>query len=175
MKISANKFVSLTFDLNVGEGDDRELMDQATSDNPMNFIYGTGMMLESFEDHLKSLQPGDTFSFTLTPEEGYGEAEEYQELPREIFEVEGKFDDERVVEGAVLTLMDSSGNRFEGMVVEIKDDVIVMDFNHPLAGETLHFNGSILDVHDPTAEEIAGLTAQGCSPENCGGGCSGCH
>ena len=176
MKISANKFVSLTFDLYVGEEEEeRELMDQATSENPMNFIYGMGMMLESFEDHLTCLQPGDTFSFTLTPEEGYGEAGDYQELPKEIFEVEGKFDTERVVEGAILPMMDQQGNRFEGIVIEIKDDVVVMDFNHPLAGETLHFSGSILDVHEPTAEEIAALTSGGCSPESCGGGCSGCN
>ena len=174
MKISANKFVSLTFDLHVGEGDERELMDQATSDNPMNFIYGTGMMLESFEDHLKSLQPGDSFSFTLTPEEGYGEADDYIELPKEMFEVEGKFDTELIVEGAVLPMMDRQGNRFQGIVIEIKDDGIVMDFNHPLAGETLHFSGSILDVHEPTAGEIAELTTRGCSPESCGG-CSGCN
>ena len=176
MKISANKFVSLTFDLHVGEGDERELMDQATSENPMSFIYGTGMMLETFEDNLAKLEPGDTFSFTLTPEEGYGEADEYQELPKEIFEVEGKFDAELVVEGAVLPMMDKQGNRFQGIVMEIKDDVVVIDFNHPLAGETLHFSGTILDVHEPTAGEIAALTtaAQGCSPDACEGGCSGC-
>ena len=174
MKISANKFVSLAFDLHVGEGEERELMDQATSENPMNFIYGTGMLLETFEDHIKAMEPGDRFSFTLTPEEGYGEADDYQELPKEIFEVEGKFDTERVVEGAVLPLMDRQGNRFEGIVIEIKDDVVVMDFNHPLAGETLHFSGSILDVHEPTAQEIAALTTRGCSPDSCGEGCSGC-
>ncbi len=179
MKISANKFVSLAFDLNVGEGDDRELMDQMTVENPMNFIYGMGMMPEAFENHIKGLQPGDTFSITLTPEEGYGEAEEYQELPKDIFEVEGKFDTERIFEGAVLPMMDSQGTRYQGLVIEIKDDMVVMDFNHPLAGETLHFDGSIVDVHEPTAEEIAALTTggcgDGCSSDGCGGGCGGCH
>lgn len=53
-----------------------------------------------------------------------------------------------------------------------------MDFNHPLAGETLHFNGEVIDVHEPTAEEIAALTAPaggcgcGCGCDDCGSGCS---
>ena len=55
------------------------------------------------------------------------------------------------------------------------EDVVVMDFNHPLAGETLHFNGEVIDVHEPTAEEIAALTAPaggcGCGCDDCGSGC----
>jgi FKBP-type peptidyl-prolyl cis-trans isomerase SlyD len=55
----------------------------------------------------------------------------------------------------------------------VKDNVVVMDFNHPLAGETLHFNGKVLDVHEPTADEIAAMNAA-MNPA-CGGGCSGCE
>ena len=51
-------------------------------------------------------------------------------------------------------MMDSNGNRMNGSVLEVKDDIVVMDFNHPLAGETLHFSGEVIDVHEPTAEEI---------------------
>jgi FKBP-type peptidyl-prolyl cis-trans isomerase SlyD len=123
-----------------------------------------GMMLESFEKYLSGLQKGDKFSFTLVPEEAYGlfEQDHIIELPKNIFEVDGKFDNERITEGQILPMEDTSGNRLNGAVVKIKDDVVVLDFNHPLAGETLHFEGEILDVHDPSPEEIAAFTSEGC-------------
>jgi len=55
MKISDNKYVILTYDLNVGEGDERELMEQATPDKPLEFIFGTNQMLKAFEDNIYGL------------------------------------------------------------------------------------------------------------------------
>ncbi len=170
MKISEGMFVSLTYDLNVGEGEERELMEKATAEQPLTFMYGMGMMLEAFEKHINGLKAGDKFSFTLSPEEAYGEfvEENVVELPKNIFEIEGKFDCERIAEGQTVPMMDSSGNRLMGSVTEVKDEVVVMDFNHPLAGETLHFEGNVLDVHQPSAEEIAALTSGGgCSCDSC--------
>jgi FKBP-type peptidyl-prolyl cis-trans isomerase SlyD len=66
-----------------------------------------------------------------------------------------------------LPMVNSDGERMNGSVIEIKGDVITMDFNHPLAGENLHFSGEILDVHEPTEEEIAEMN------ETMGAGC-GC-
>ena len=60
MRISKNKFVAVTYDLNVGEGSERELMERATKENPLKFIFGTGMMLKDFEDHLNSLAVSHT-------------------------------------------------------------------------------------------------------------------
>jgi FKBP-type peptidyl-prolyl cis-trans isomerase SlyD len=99
------------------------------------------------------------------------------DLPKSIFEIDGKFDAETIVEGNTIPMMDSNGNHVNGSVLEVKDDVVVMDFNHPLAGETLHFKGKVIDVHEPTAEEIAALTAPscGCGCEGCGGGCGDHH
>lgn len=165
MKISTNKFVSVTYDLNVGEDDERELMERATAEQPLQFVFGMGMMLPAFEDQLKGLAVGEKFQFTLSPEDAYGEFhdENVVELPKNIFEVEGKFDEEYITEGATVPMMDSNGQRMNGSVLEVKEDVVVMDFNHPLAGETLHFDGEVLDVHDATAEEIAAITGGGCS------------
>ena len=177
MKITTNKYVSVTYDLNVGEGEDRELMEKATAEVPLKFIFGIGMMLPAFESALKGLEVGDTFNFTLKPSDAYGEyREDYVlDLEKKIFEVEGKFDAERIKEGNTVPMMDSNGNRMNGSVLEVKEDIVVMDFNHPLAGETLHFSGEVLDVHEPTAEEIAELTSPhggcGCGCDDCGGGC----
>jgi len=110
-----------------------ELMEQATAERPLQFIFGANMMLDAFERELKGLGEGDTFSFSLTPEEAYGEYEEERviELPKKIFEVDGKIDKKVLFEGNTLPMMDSAGNRLMGSVVAIKDDTVTMDFNHP--------------------------------------------
>jgi len=169
MKIDTNKFVSLSYDLNVGEGEERELMERATPENPLEFIYGTNSMLEAFEKNIENLSEGDSFSFTLTPEQAYGDYDEERlvDLPKSIFEVDGKVDERVVFEGNIVPMMDTSGNRLNGAVVEVKDDIVKMDFNHPLAGETLHFSGKVLNVRDASPEEIAALFAS----HSCGDGC----
>lgn len=184
MKISDNKFVSLTYDLTVDDEGQKELMERATVEKPLTFMFGMGMMLEAFEKNIAGLKVGDKFSFTLTPEEAYGEYidENVVELPKNVFEIDGKFDDQRIKEGETLPMMDANGNRLMGSVLEIKPDVVVMDFNHPLADETLHFDGEVIDVHEATAEEIAALSQPhgcncgdcGCTEENneCGCGCN---
>jgi FKBP-type peptidyl-prolyl cis-trans isomerase SlyD len=172
MNITANKFVSVSYDLNVGEGEERELMERATAEHPLKFIYGLGAMLPAFEDRLSGLATGDTFRFSLFPDDAYGEYDEEKvvELPKDLFEVDGRFDSEYVSEGNTLPMMTSDGEQLNGSVLEVKGDTVLMDFNHPLAGETLHFDGKVLEVHEATAEEIAALSA----PEQggCGCGCS---
>lgn len=171
MKISPNKFVSLSYDLNVGEGDEKELMEKATPEQPLEFIFGTNSMLEAFEKNVDGLAQGDSFDFVLTPDQAYGEYDDDHlvDLPRNIFEVDGKMDESVVFEGNTIPMMDSNGNRLNGSVVSVSDDVVKMDFNHPLAGETLHFTGNVLSIREASAEEIAALFA----PQ--GGGCgSGC-
>jgi FKBP-type peptidyl-prolyl cis-trans isomerase SlyD len=168
MKISEDKIVSLTYDLTVED----ELMESATKERPLIFLFGMGMMLEAFEKQLEGKETGDHFAFTLSPSEAYGEHDDKAvvELPKNIFEVDGKFDDQLVIEGATLPMMDSNGNRLMGSVIEILPEVVVLDFNHPLAGETLHFEGEVVDVHTATAEEIAALTQpydEGCNCESC--------
>ncbi len=174
MKISDKTFVALNYKLNVGEGEDLELMEETSPENPLTFIFGTGSMLPAFEDKISGLKKGDAFSFVISPEDAYGEFNEefVLELPKSIFEVDGKFDDKQVFEGNILPMTDSEGNRMSGSVMEVREDVVVMDFNHPLAGEILNFEGQILEVHDATPEEIAALSYS----SGCGGGCdcSGC-
>lgn len=171
MKISEDKVVSLTYDLTVEEDGQKELMERATRENPLTFLFGMGTMLEAFEKNIEGLKAGDPFSFILKPEEAYGEFIEQHvvELPKKIFEVDGKFDAERIVEGETLPMMDASGNRLMGSVLEVKSEGVVMNFNHPLAGETLHFEGEVIDVHEASPEEIAELTQEydGCNCESC--------
>lgn len=177
MKISPNKFVSLSYDLNVGEGDEKELMEKATPEQPLEFIFGTNSMLEAFEKNVDGLAQGDAFDFVLSPDEAYGEYDDEHvvDLPKNIFEVDGQMDESVVFEGNIIPMMDANGNRLNGSVVSVGDDAIKMDFNHPLAGETLHFTGSVLSVREASAEEIAALFAPQGGGCGCGsGGCDSC-
>jgi FKBP-type peptidyl-prolyl cis-trans isomerase SlyD len=173
MKISEDKFVALTYDLTIEteqEGE-RDLMERATKEHPLTFIFGMGMMLPTFEKNVEGLAVGDKFSFSLEPEDAYGEfiQENVVELPKTIFEVDGKFDEEKIAEGLTLPMMDAQGNRLMGSILEVKPEVVVMDFNHPLAGETLYFDGTVIDVHEATPQEIAAMM------HNESGACSHCH
>ncbi len=176
MKISENKYISLSYDLNVGEGDDIELMEQATAEQPMEFIFGTNMMLDAFEKQIEGLEQGEEFTFQLTPDDAYGEYDDDQivELPKTIFEIDGKIDNEVLFEGNVIPMMDSSGNKLMGSVVKIDDSIVTMDFNHPLAGENMYFTGKVLGVRDASPEEIAALSScGGCGCDSCDCGSKG--
>ncbi|HLP05262.1 MAG TPA: FKBP-type peptidyl-prolyl cis-trans isomerase [Paludibacter sp.] len=174
MKITANKSVSAEYELFVdGETEgELELMEKATAQQPLNFIYGVGMMLPKFEENLFGLEKGSTFDFTISSEDAYGEYDEGSviDLDRSIFEIDGKFDEEVIFEGNVVPLMDSDGNRINAQIAKISDTHVTVDLNHPLAGENLHFKGSVLEVREATEKELNALNGGGCG---CGSGC-GC-
>ena len=173
MKITANKSVSAEYELYVdGEIDgELELMEKATEQQPLAFIYGVGMMLPKFEENLFGMQAGDKFDFTINTEEAYGlyDDESVLDLDRAIFEIDGKLDEEMIFEGNVVPLMDNDGNRVNAQVVKVSDTHVTVDLNHPLAGENLHFKGSVLEVREATEKELAALMGGG----GCGSGC-GC-
>ena len=174
MKITANKSVSAEYELYVdGETEgELELMERATAEQPLSFIYGVGMMLPKFEENIFGLATGDKFDFTIENEDAYGpyEDENVLDLDRSIFEIDGKLDEEVVFEGNVVPLMDNEGHRINAQVVEITDTHVKVDLNHPLAGENLHFKGSILEVREASEKELAALQGGG----GCGCGSGGC-
>lgn len=187
MKITDKKFVAAAYELYVGgeNGTAPELMEKATAQQPLTFLFGMGMMLESFEAKLKDLQTGDKFDFVLPCAEAYGEYydERVTDLPKSIFEIDGKFDDEFIQVDRIIPMTNSDGMRLDGTVLEIGQDSVKMDFNHPLAGEDLHFIGEILEVREATDEEMESLMGACCSCQDCQGGqcedgrcgCGSCH
>lgn len=182
MTISDEKFVAVSYKLYVGEENEKpELMEEATKEHPLKFTFGLGMMLEKFEENLKGLKAGDKFDFVIQAEDAYGEYEDENiiKLDKSIFEVDGELDSEVVFVGNVVPMMDNAGNRLNGTVIEITEDKVEMDFNHPLAGETLHFIGEVLEVRDATEEEMAVATQSvcggGCSSDDCGECDCGCN
>lgn len=170
MEIRKNMMVSLTYDLRL-DGVDGEIIEQATSEKPLSFVFGAGTMLPKFEALLEGKKQGEKFDISLESKDAYGEEDENAivDLPKHIFFVDGEFDDEIIKEGNTVPMMSSNGQRMNGIVVEITDDTVKMDFNHPLAGEDLFFSGDVLEVREATDEEIAALFSGGCG---CGdGGC----
>jgi hypothetical protein len=91
------------------------------------------------------------------------------EIPRQTFFVDGEFDSERVFVGASLPMQTQDGYRISGIVESINDDVVVMDFNHQLAGERVHYVGEVVAVRDATPEELNP------APHGCGCGCGHDH
>ncbi|MCQ2208878.1 MAG: FKBP-type peptidyl-prolyl cis-trans isomerase [Paludibacteraceae bacterium] len=176
MIIEDKKFVAVSYDLFIKDEEGKlELWEQAPASEPLKFTCGLGMMLDKFEQNLRGLKEGDTFDFTISKDDAYGEYEDGRviELDKSIFVVDGKFDDEYIKEGNIVPMMDAEGNRMNGIVLKISKDKVKMDFNHPLAGEDLNFRGKVIEVRDATEEEIAVATKpHKCG--HCGGNCGNC-
>lgn len=156
MKVGKNKVVTMTYTLRYND-ENGEIIQQVDEKRPFVQLFGAGALLPAFEQNLEGLEKGDTFSFQLSSKEGYGEPSEEAilELEKKIFEIDGKVDSEMVAEGKNITMQDQNGNPIDGKVVAVKENSVIMDFNHPLAGQNLNFSGTILDVRDATDEEIS--------------------
>lgn len=171
--MESNKFITVSYKLyDVSEGKS-ELIEQTTDERQFIFVSGMGVTLPAFEEKIAPLAKGEAFDFTLQPEEAYGERfeERIVELDKSIFCINGQFDAQHVQQGAVIPLQNEEGMRFNGVVLEIGDDKVRIDLNHPLAGKTLNFKGEITESREATAEEVAGM-AKLMSGE--GGGCGNC-
>jgi FKBP-type peptidyl-prolyl cis-trans isomerase SlyD len=156
--ISENKVVSLTYELKIlNEDGEQTLVETADTNNPMVFLFGVSGLPEKFEENLEGKQEGETFSFSLEAEEGYGEYDENAlvPIPKNVFEVDGKIDDEMLQVGNYIPMADNEGNHMQGRVTKIQGDEVVMDFNHPLAGMKMFFDGKVISVREATPEEIA--------------------
>jgi FKBP-type peptidyl-prolyl cis-trans isomerase SlyD len=179
MKIEKNKMVSLIYELREGDSDGR-IIETLDENRPLTFIYGTGRLLPFFESNIVELANGDDFKFTLRSEMAYGERREDMiiDVPVSVFETDGKINEDICRVGNEVPMMDTDGNPLNGIINEITDKYVKMDFNHPMAGLDLFFAGKIVDVREATASELAGTmnSCSGCgsgsdSHSGCGGNC----
>lgn len=178
LEIGKYAMVTLTYDLRVDD-ENGEVVEQATEAQPLQFLYGAGAMLPKFESQLAGLREGEPFTIKLSSNDAYGEVNEdaVVDLPKHVFLVGGKFDDELIKIGNTVPMMSSNGQRLNGLVLEVNDDVVTMDFNHPLAGEDLFFAGKVMAVREASDEEVAQILSGSGGGCGCGsgGGCgSGC-
>jgi FKBP-type peptidyl-prolyl cis-trans isomerase SlyD len=160
MKVEQNKVVSLSYRLEA----DGEVIEVVTKEKPMQFMYGIGHLLPKFEKQIENMSMGDKFDFILQAAEAYGEIDEMaiMELPKNIFEIDGQFDDQYIKIGENIPMQDQDGNRLYGKVEGIDNTSVTMNFNHPLAGSDLHFAGEIVSVREATPEDLSGSCCCGC-------------
>jgi FKBP-type peptidyl-prolyl cis-trans isomerase SlyD len=166
MKIDQNRLVSLIYELrekNTGG----KILEELKENKPLTFIFGTGRLLPAFEANLSALSTGDNFSFNLSSDQAYGERREEMiiNVPISVFENEGKVDENICRVGNEVPMVDSSGNPLKGIINEISSDFVKMDFNHPMAGVDLFFSGKILEVREPSQDELTAVASS----------CAGCE
>ena len=169
-----NKYISVSYKLYTNGSDEKpELIEETVEGEPFIFVSALGMTLDAFEAQIVPLNVGEKFNFTLDPNDAYGEYEASgkQSLPRKVFEINGKLDSRFIYEGAVVPLASPDGARFNGTIVEIGEESITVDLNHPLAGKSLNFVGEVLESREATNEEVRDALNQ---ITGCGGGCGGC-
>lgn len=173
MNNTPNKYIRADYRLFSVNNGQKELIEETTPSQPFDFVSGLGITLEAFENQIVSLNAGETFDFTLTPQEAYGEYfdDRVVDLDKELFEVNGKFDADHIYKYAIVMMQDGEGNRFNGRVLDITDDKVKMDLNHPLAGMTLNFQGQVLESRETTNEELAAYI----NALNGGHHCGHCH
>jgi FKBP-type peptidyl-prolyl cis-trans isomerase SlyD len=173
MEIGKNAMVTLMYDLMIDD-QEGEMIEQTTEETPLQFLYGAGMMLPKFESQLDGLREGDPFEIKLNHVDAYGEVNEdaVVDLPKNIFLVDDKFDEEFIKAGNTIPMMSGNGQRLNGIVMEVAEDSVRMDFNHPLAGEDLFFKGKILGVRPASEEEIVKTFSGNCGCSS--GSCSSC-
>lgn len=179
MEELTHKSITATYEMYDISNGMNELLEAATAEQPMKLMTDFGMLpITKFEDALKELATGEDFDITLAPEDAFGEyvEERVVDLDKQIFCVNGEFDQVHIREGVIVPLQNEQGQRFMAQIAAIGEDTVKIDLNHPLAGKTLRFKGHVVESHEASEEEIMALLNQmnhhGCG--GCGGGkCSG--
>jgi FKBP-type peptidyl-prolyl cis-trans isomerase SlyD len=142
--------VSLAYSLRL---DDGEEIDSAPSDDPLIYLHGANNIIPGLEEALTGMKIGDTGKVSVEPGSAYGEVDPdaVQLIPYESFP-----EDIDLEEGMELHLVDEkSGRQMEAYISELRDEGALVDMNHPLAGETLHFDVEIVGLRRATHDEIA--------------------
>ena len=137
--IASGKQVSIEYTLTL---DDGTVVDTNVDQSPLVYEQGSGTILPALENALLGMQVDDTCQVTLSPGEGYGELN-----PEALITVEaGRVPEDARRPGVMLEAQDPSGQRQRIRVAEVRDDEVVLDFNHPLAGKTLNFDVKVLAI-----------------------------
>jgi FKBP-type peptidyl-prolyl cis-trans isomerase SlyD len=157
MKIKINHVVHFHYTLKNKDGD---RLDATPEDAPLPYLHGSKTLMEGLESSFVNKQAGDAFTVTIPPDEAFGEYQDILviELSRHQFDAvdyDNEFDKIKIGSTIEVDIDTDFGPQLvSGMVLEITDDMVVVDLNHPLAGETLIFDIRVVSVRAATDEEI---------------------
>ncbi|MFW5758464.1 MAG: FKBP-type peptidyl-prolyl cis-trans isomerase [Bacteroidota bacterium] len=153
--MSTPKVISLSYELRSGSPEG-EVIEVANKENPAEFLFGTGSLIPEFENQVVELAPGESFEFLIDVDNAYGQTDPNAivNLPRSVFTIDGKEASDLLYVGNVVPMKSQEGKPLNGKIIEIADETVKMDFNHPLAGHNLHFKGEVLEKRDASSEEI---------------------
>ena len=151
MNVDKNRVVTIDYELTDASG---QLIETSKGQGPLSYLHGAGTILPALEDELAGKQPGESVQATLPPDRAYGEREEElrQAVPRDRFQGQG--DVEIQVGMQFRGQLGQTGEERVFTVVDVSDQAVTIDGNHPLAGVTLNFAVEVVEVRDATPEEI---------------------
>ncbi len=170
MAIETNQVVSIEYEVRDGD----KVVDSNVGGQPLVFMFGKGQIIPGLEEGIKNMAVGEKGDVLVKAADAYGEynPEATQAIPKE------QFAGIDLQEGMTLYGQGEDGGTVQVVVKEIRDDEVVVDFNHPMAGKDLMFSVTVNSVRDASPEEIAsGIPAENKVEDECcstGGGC-GCH
>ncbi|OIO91168.1 MAG: peptidylprolyl isomerase [Anaerolineae bacterium CG2_30_64_16] len=149
LKVADGLVVELDYTLTL---DDGEVVDTSADELPLQYLHGQGQIIPGLEKALVGLAVGDVLTVTVPPAEAYGDIDpdDYDEAPLDAFPPDAALEP-----GMTVEVTDDSGEVYDAFVSEIGDDTVLLDFNHPLAGETLHFDVKVIGLRPATDEELA--------------------
>ena len=139
MTVAAGKEVSIEYTLTL---EDKTVVDTNVGGQPFTFVQGNQQIIPGLEKQIEGLKVGDNKKITVQPDEGYGAVN--QEAFLEVDK--GQLPPEALHAGAQIQGQTPEGQPMRGMVKEVKEGTVVLDFNHPLAGQTLYFDVKVLEV-----------------------------
>ena len=174
MNIADKMYVAIDYTLTLESGQE---IDKSPEGEPLGFITGTGQIIPGLEKALMGRAAGDSAKLVVEPEDAYGPVREdlFQEIPRSQFP-----EDVDVKTGMAFEAQGPRGP-FMITVAKVNDnDTVTVDLNHPMAGKQLHFDVNVVEVREPTSDELAQAAARfssgcGCGSEDageCGPGCN---
>ena len=177
MNIADKLYVAIDYTLTLESGQE---IDKSPEGQPLGFIAGTGQIIPGLEKALMGRAAGDSAKLVIEPEDAYGPVknELFQDIPKDQFPA-----DVEIKPGMAFEAQGPQGP-FMITVTKLNDnDTVTIDLNHPMAGKQLHFDVNVVEVREPTADELAQAAARasagscgcGCGPEDanaCGTGCN---
>ncbi|MGK0442367.1 MAG: FKBP-type peptidyl-prolyl cis-trans isomerase SlpA [Pseudohongiellaceae bacterium] len=139
-QIAPDSKVTLHFELKFENGD---IIDSNFDKEAATFAMGDGSLLPGFEKKLFGLTAAEKATFTVMPEDGFGQPNpnNIQSFKRDTFA-----DDMELYEGLVVSFADASQSELPGVIKSVDEEVVIVDFNHPLAGEKIIFDVEIIAV-----------------------------